>query len=119
MLPRIRTGWAGPVAPVLAAALLGACGSAPPAAAGQASPAQLPAPTASGQVAGESPMRIQRVESELAWLRANYEGNVIFLDGPVAGHAGYVQFVGNVPGKPLLVEAQCAPQPCSAAGLAS
>ena len=115
---RSLQGRAARIALVLAAALLAACGSAPPAA-GQSEAAQLPAATPAGQVAGENPMRIQRIESELTWLRANYEGNVIFLDGPDAGRADYVQFVGNVPGKPLLAEAQCAHQPCGATGQAA
>jgi hypothetical protein len=119
MLPRIGGGRTPRIVLGLAVALLAACGSSSPPAAGASATATLPAPTATGQVAGENPMRIQRIESELAWLRANYEGNVIFLDGPAAGHADYVQFVGNVPGKPLLAEAQCAHQPCGAAGQAS
>jgi hypothetical protein len=117
--PRIRGGRAARIALGLALALLAACGSAPPQGGGESGPPQFPTATPAGQVAGESPTRIQRIETELAWLRSNYEGNVIFLDGQTAGQADYVQFVGNVPGKPLLAEAQCAHQPCDATGQAS
>ena len=69
-----------------------------------------------GQLTPGDPVLIMLGEralpEEAARLRAS-----LGLDQP--WYVQYVQFVGNVPGKPLLAEAQCAHQPCSAAGQAS